>query len=196
MPPYMRSMVVLRPVVIYPERVFGVSLIVAGSIFVALLLATQTALSHFDRHRSQTLRKPLSIGCAIQIVLSGQLLLQEFPFLPFFSSNPVLCWFQNRRCRATWSVCHLKYDSSRNVMPSAFLGHRTLCIGWTAPTYHTSLKLPRVSTHAPHQHRNWFFSKLSHSQDHLLCKSWRWLTTLDKEKRVGIVRKTSPLYSI
>ena len=91
MPPYMRSMVVLRPVVIYPERVFGVSLIVAGSIFVALLLATQTALSHFDRHRSQTLRKPLSIGCAIQIVLSGQLLLQEFPFLPFFSSNPVLC---------------------------------------------------------------------------------------------------------
>ena len=59
MPPYMRSMVVLRPVVIYPERAFGVTLIVAGSIFVTLILTTQTALSHFNRHRSQAIRRTI-----------------------------------------------------------------------------------------------------------------------------------------
>ena len=51
--------VVLSPVVIYPERALGVSLIVAGSIFVALILATQTALSHFNRHRSQAMRRTI-----------------------------------------------------------------------------------------------------------------------------------------
>jgi hypothetical protein len=50
---------VLRPVVIYPERAFGIALIVAGSIFVTLILTTQTALSHFNRHRSQTIRRTL-----------------------------------------------------------------------------------------------------------------------------------------
>ena len=50
---------VLRPVVIYPERALGVSLIVAGSIFVALILTTQTAFSHFNRHRSQAIRRTL-----------------------------------------------------------------------------------------------------------------------------------------
>ena len=48
---------VLGPVVIYPERAFGVSLIVTGLVLVTLILTTQTALSHFNRHRSQTLRR-------------------------------------------------------------------------------------------------------------------------------------------
>jgi len=50
---------VLSPVVIYPERALGVSLIVAGSIFVALILTAQTALSHFNRHRSQAIRRTI-----------------------------------------------------------------------------------------------------------------------------------------
>jgi hypothetical protein len=53
---------VLSPVVIYPERALGVSLIVAGSIFVALILAIQTALSHFNRHRSQAIRRTIPQG--------------------------------------------------------------------------------------------------------------------------------------
>jgi hypothetical protein len=50
---------VLRPVVIYPERAFGVALIVAGSVLVTLIMTTQTALSHFNRHRSQAIRRTL-----------------------------------------------------------------------------------------------------------------------------------------
>ena len=53
---------VLSPVVIYPERALGVSLIVAGSIFVALILTTQAMLSHFNRHRSKAFRRTLPLG--------------------------------------------------------------------------------------------------------------------------------------
>jgi hypothetical protein len=53
---------VLHPVVIYPERAFGVSLIVAGSVLVTLILTTQTALSHFNRHRSQAIRRTIPQG--------------------------------------------------------------------------------------------------------------------------------------
>jgi len=59
LPPFPIQDIILRPIVIYPERAFGVSLIVTGSVLVALILTTQTALSHFKRHRSQTLRKVL-----------------------------------------------------------------------------------------------------------------------------------------
>jgi hypothetical protein len=50
---------VLRPVVIYPERAFGVALIVAGAALVTLILATQIALSHFNRHLSQAIRRTI-----------------------------------------------------------------------------------------------------------------------------------------
>jgi hypothetical protein len=66
---------VLHPVVIYPERAFGVSLIVAGSIFVALILTTQTALSHFNRHRSQAIRRTIPQGTcwfSVMICEEGQ----------------------------------------------------------------------------------------------------------------------------
>jgi len=53
---------VLSPVVIYPERALGVSLIVAGSVLVTLILTTQTALSHFNRHRSQAIRRTIPQG--------------------------------------------------------------------------------------------------------------------------------------
>jgi len=59
LPYHIQDFFVIRPVVIYPERAFGVSLIVAGSIFVALILTTQTAFSHFNRHRSQAIRRTL-----------------------------------------------------------------------------------------------------------------------------------------
>jgi hypothetical protein len=62
LPPFPIQDIVIRPIVIYPERAFGVSLIVAGSIFVALILTTQTALSHFNRHRSKAFRRTLPIG--------------------------------------------------------------------------------------------------------------------------------------
>jgi len=52
LPPFPIQDIVIRPVVIYPERAFGVGLIVAGSVLVALILTAQTALSHFNRHRS------------------------------------------------------------------------------------------------------------------------------------------------
>ena len=50
LPYHIQDFFILRPVVIYPERVFGVSLIVAGSVLVTLILTIQTALSHFNRH--------------------------------------------------------------------------------------------------------------------------------------------------
>jgi hypothetical protein len=49
LPPFPIQDIVIRPIVIYPERAFGVSLIVAG-------------LSHFNRHRSKAFRRTLPIG--------------------------------------------------------------------------------------------------------------------------------------
>jgi len=57
LPPFPIQDIIRYPIVTYPERALGVSLIVAGSIFVALILTAQTALSYFNRHRSQTLRR-------------------------------------------------------------------------------------------------------------------------------------------
>jgi hypothetical protein len=58
-PPFPIQDTIRYPSVIYPERVFGVSLIVAGSMLVSLILTAQTALSHFKRHRSQAIRRTL-----------------------------------------------------------------------------------------------------------------------------------------
>jgi hypothetical protein len=59
LPPFPIQDIIRYPIVIYPERAFGVALIVAGSVFVALILTTQTALSHFNRHRSQAIRRTI-----------------------------------------------------------------------------------------------------------------------------------------
>ena len=58
-PPFPFQDIIIRPSVIYPEREFGVALIVIGSILIALILTTQTALSHFDRHSNQVRHRNL-----------------------------------------------------------------------------------------------------------------------------------------
>ena len=60
-PPSPIEDIIIRPGVIYPEREFGVALIVAGSILIALILTTQTALSHFNRHSNQALQRNLPL---------------------------------------------------------------------------------------------------------------------------------------
>jgi len=58
-PPYPIEDIIIRPSVIYPEREFGVALIVIGSILIALILATQIALSHFNWHSNQARQRNL-----------------------------------------------------------------------------------------------------------------------------------------
>jgi len=53
--------IIIRTSVVYPEREFGVTLIVAGSMLIALILTTQTALSHFNRHGNQALQRNLHL---------------------------------------------------------------------------------------------------------------------------------------
>jgi len=60
-PPFHIGDIIIHPGVICPEREFGVTLIVAGSILIALILTTQTALSHFNRHSNQALQRNLPL---------------------------------------------------------------------------------------------------------------------------------------
>lgn len=60
-PPFHIEDIIIRPSVIYPEREFGVTLIVTGSILIALILTTHTALSHFNRHSNQALQRNLHL---------------------------------------------------------------------------------------------------------------------------------------
>jgi len=64
-PPFHFEDIIIRPSVIYPEREFGVALIVIGSMLIALILTTQTALSHFNRHSSQARQRNLHLTAFI-----------------------------------------------------------------------------------------------------------------------------------
>jgi hypothetical protein len=48
--PGVTSIIIKYPAVIYPERQFGITLIVIGSMLTTLILTIQTAFSHGNRH--------------------------------------------------------------------------------------------------------------------------------------------------
>lgn len=56
-PPFPFQDIIIHPGVVYPEREFGVALIVTGSILIVLILTTQTALSRFNRQQPSASEK-------------------------------------------------------------------------------------------------------------------------------------------